>query len=152
MGPIVAMLHPIQSMKFYQRTACGDSKTFMGGRGWENPLQGLCQGNGAGPACWLIISSVLMHYYQHKGFGSRIILPISSAFIDFLREIYVDDTNLIVTHPNLTTPKAVLEKLHNLVDTWSSSLNSTGGAINPVKSQWILAAYEWVEGLWRYCT
>ena len=83
-----------------------------------------------------------MHCYQRKGFASRIILPISSAFIDFLREIYVDDTNLIVTHPNLTTPKAVLEKLHDSVDPWSSSLISIGGAINPEKSQWILAAYE----------
>ena len=46
----------------------------------------------------------------------------------------MDDTNLIVTHPNLTTPKAVLEKLHDLADAWSLSLNSTGGAINPEKS------------------
>ncbi len=61
-------------------------------------------------------------------------MPISGAFIDFLGEIYVDDTELIVTHPNLTTPKAVLEKLHNSADRWSSSLNSTGGAINPEKS------------------
>ncbi len=36
-GLVVAMLHPIQSMKFYQRTARDDSKTFMGGRGRENP-------------------------------------------------------------------------------------------------------------------
>ncbi len=88
-GPVVAMLHPIQSMKFYQCTACGDSKTFMGGRGWDNPLQGLYQGNGAASACWLIISSVLMHCYQRKGFGSLIILPIHDAIIDFLGEIYV---------------------------------------------------------------
>jgi hypothetical protein len=93
-----------------------------------------------------------MNCYRHKEFGSRIILPISSAIIDFLGEIYVDDTDLIVTHPDLTTPKAVLEKLHDLVDTWSLSLNSTGGAINPDKSRWILAAYEWIEGLWRYHT
>jgi hypothetical protein len=31
MGPIVAMLHPIQAMKFYQCMARGDSTTFMGG-------------------------------------------------------------------------------------------------------------------------
>jgi hypothetical protein len=30
-GPIVAMLHPIQAMKFYQRTARGDSTT-----SWED--------------------------------------------------------------------------------------------------------------------
>jgi hypothetical protein len=152
MGPVVAMLLPIQSMKFYQCTARGDSKTFMRGRGQDNPLQGLFQGNGAASACWLIISSLLMHCYQCKGFGSWIILPISSAIIDFLGKIYVDDTDLIVTHPNLTTPKAVLEKLHDLADAWSLSLNSTGEAINPEKSRWILAAYKWVKGLWRYCT
>ena len=107
-SPVVAMLHPIQSMKFYQRTARGDSKTFMGGRGWENPLQGLCQGNGAAPACWLIICSVLMHCYKSRGFGSRIISPISGAAINFLGEIYMDDTDLIVTHLDLEMPKAVL--------------------------------------------
>jgi hypothetical protein len=62
----------------------------------------------------------------------------------------VDDTNLIVTHRDLTTPEAVLEKLHKLADTWSLSLNSTDGAISPEKIRLILALYEWVEGLWRH--
>ena len=149
-GPVVAMLHPIQSMKFYQRTARGDSKTFMGGRGPENPLQGLCQGNGAAPACWLIISSILMHCYKSRGYGSRIISPISGAVIDFLGEIYVDDTDLIVMHPDLETQEAVLEGLYSSAEAWSSRLNSTGGAINPDKSRWILAAYEWINSIWRY--
>ncbi len=39
---IVEMLHPIQTMKFFQRITQGDSTTFMGGRGKENSLQGLC--------------------------------------------------------------------------------------------------------------
>jgi hypothetical protein len=71
-GPVVAMLPPIQTMKFFQRTARGDLTTFMGGRGRDNPLQGLCQGYRAAPACWLMISSLLMHGYQRKGFGSCI--------------------------------------------------------------------------------
>jgi len=149
-GSVVAMLHPIQSMKFYQRTARVDSKTFMGRRGRDNPLQGLCQGNGAAPACWLIICSILMHCYKSSGIGSRIISPISGAAINFLGEIYVDDTDLIVTHPDLETPEAVLEGLHSSAEAWSSGLNSTGGAINPDKSRWILVSYEWINGLWRY--
>jgi hypothetical protein len=96
-GSIVAMLFPIQTMKFFQRTARGDSTTFMGGRGKDNPLQGLCQGNGAGPACWLMLSSVLMHCYEQQGFGLQIISPISGTIIDFLGERYVDDTDLIIT-------------------------------------------------------
>ncbi len=50
-GNIVAMLHPSQTIKFFQRTAQGDSTTFMGGRDKDNPLQGLCQGNSTAPAC-----------------------------------------------------------------------------------------------------
>jgi hypothetical protein len=102
-GNIVAMLHPIQTMKFFQRTAQGDSTTFMAGRGKDNPLQGLCQGNGAAPACWLMLSSVLMHCYQCQGFGLRIISPMSGAIIDFLGEIYVDNTDLIITRPEFDT-------------------------------------------------
>jgi hypothetical protein len=63
MGSVVAMLHIIQTMKFFQRTARGDSTMFMGGRGRDNHLQGLCQGNGTALACWLMISLLLMHGY-----------------------------------------------------------------------------------------
>jgi hypothetical protein len=57
---IVARLHPIQTMKFFQRTVREDSTMFMGGRGKESPLQGLRQGNGVAPACWFMLSLVLM--------------------------------------------------------------------------------------------
>jgi hypothetical protein len=80
----------------------------------------------------------------------HIISPISGVLIDFLGEIYVDDTDLIVTHPDLETQEAVLESLYSLAEAWSSGLNSTGGAINPDKSRWILASYEWINGTWRY--
>ena len=149
-GLVVAMLHPIQLMKFYQWTTRGDSKTFMGGRGRDNPLQGLCQGNGAAPACWLIICSILMYCSKSKGYGSHIISPISGAVIDFLGEIYVDDTDLIVTHPDLEMQEAVLDGLNSSADAWSFGLNITGGVINTDKSQWILAAYKWINGIWRY--
>jgi hypothetical protein len=150
-GTVAAMLSPIQSMKFFQRTARGDSTTFMGGRGKDNPLQGLCQGNGAAPACWLMLSSVLMHCYRRQGFGSRILSPISGAIIDFLGEIYVDDTDLIITRPEFTTPEGTQEGLRDAAWAWASGLNATGGAINPDKSRWIYAGYEWnSDGTWTY--
>jgi hypothetical protein len=150
MGPVVAMLHPIQTMKFFQRTARGDLTTFMGGQGRDNLLQGLCQGNGAAPACWLIISSLLMHGYQRKGFGSRILSPISGVIIDFLGKIYVDDTDLIVTRPDLVSAADVQEELRAAAGTWAAGLNATGSAINPEKSRWILADYHWANGQWGY--
>jgi hypothetical protein len=147
-GSIVAMLFPIQTMKFFQRTARGDSTTFMGGRGKDNPLQGLCQGNGAGPACWLMLSSVLMHCYKQQGFGLQIISPISGTIIDFLGERYVDDRDLIITRPEFTTAQETQEGLRDAAWAWASGLNATGGAINTKKSCWIYAGYEWMNGNW----
>ncbi len=80
-----------------------------------------------------------VYYFTHQRRGDRL-----------SRRIYVDDTNLIVTHPDLETSTAVLESLHSSAEAWSSGLNSTGGAINPDKSQWILASYEWTNGIWGY--
>jgi hypothetical protein len=74
---IDAMLIPIQTMKFYQCTSRGNSNTYMGGRTTSNPLQGLCQENGAAPACWLMKISTIMACYKKAGFGSSIIAPIS---------------------------------------------------------------------------
>ncbi len=150
MGPVVAMLQPIQTMKFFQRNARGDSTTLMGGRGRDNPLQGLCQDNGAALACWLIISSLLMHGYQRMGFGSVILSPISGAIVDFLGKIYINDTDLIVTCPDLVSAADVQEEIKAAAGTWSAGLNATGGAINPDKSHWILADYHWANGQWGY--
>jgi hypothetical protein len=93
-----------------------------------------------------------MHCYKSRSFGLRIISPISGAVIDFLGEIYVDDTDLIVTHPDLETQEAVLDNsLYSLAEAWSLGLNSTGGTINPNKSRWILVSYKWINGIWQYC-
>ena len=78
-GLITALLFPIQIMKFFQHMGHGDSTTFMGGqnRAMNRLLQGLCQGNGAAPACWLMLSSVLMHCYEREGHGSSVLSPMS---------------------------------------------------------------------------
>jgi hypothetical protein len=52
---VLAMLETIQEMKFYLRTAYGDSKTFSGST-MDIKMQGLGQGNGASSAGWCIIS------------------------------------------------------------------------------------------------
>jgi hypothetical protein len=122
----------------------------MRGRGRDNPLQGLCQGSGAAPACWLIISSLLMHGYRRKGFRSRILSPMSGVIIDFLGKIYVDDTDLIISCLDLVSSADVQEELRAAAGTWSVGLNATGSVINPEKSHWILADYHWANRQWGY--
>jgi hypothetical protein len=147
---IIALLYPIQTMKFFQRTAWGDSKSFMGGRTKDNPLQGLCQGNGAAPACWLMISSILMHGYSRAGFGSSILSPISELLIRFLGEMFVDDTDLIITQPHYRTSNDVRLDVQKSVDMWAYLLNSTGGSLNPEKCYWYMVDYVCIDGEWKY--
>lgn len=62
---VTALLLTIQMMRFFLRTAYGDSDRYYGGYVSANdarrsPLQGACQGNGGAPGLWLIVSSVLV--------------------------------------------------------------------------------------------
>ena len=92
-GIAKAMLESIQNMKYYQRTGRGDSNTYLASL--EDLLQGICQGNTAGPACWLILSSIMIRCYEKAGHGSKIISPISALPINFMGEIFVDDTDIL---------------------------------------------------------
>ena len=149
-GLVVALLRPIQTMKFFQRTAWGDSSTFMGGRSTSRPLHGLCQGNGAAPACWLMLSSLLMHCYKRQGFGSSILSPISGELLEFMGEMFVDDTDLIVMRPDLKTGEEVYQEMQSAVWNWGVNLNSTGGGLKGAKCYWWLIDYVCVDGGWRY--
>ena len=149
-GLVVALLRPIQTMRFFQRTAWGDSSSFMGGRSASRPLHGLCQGNGAAPACWLMLSSLLMHCYQRQGFGSKILSPISGKLIEFMGEMFVDDTDLIIMRPDLRTGREVYEELQSAAWNWGINLNSTGGGLKGPKCYWWLIDYEYTNGSWQY--
>jgi len=89
----------IQFMKFYLRTAYGDSATFYGGGLSQHPFQGVCQGNGAGPAIWLALSLCLIHMLHQTGSPTQITSPVSLTSIAMVCFIYVDDCDLFVLSP-----------------------------------------------------
>ena len=63
---ITSLLLTIQLMKFFLRTAFGDSTCFYGG--WQPiPLQGCCQGNGGGPVMWVSVLIILVHQLWANG-------------------------------------------------------------------------------------
>ncbi len=75
------MLLMIQRMRFYLRTGYGDSEDYAGGDQVEeiDPIrtQGMCQGNGAAPAAWLVTSIPMIRAQQRKGHGANFLAPIS---------------------------------------------------------------------------
>jgi hypothetical protein len=83
-----------------------------------------------------------------SGYRSQLISPINGTIIDFLGDIYVNDTDLIVTRPELTTAAVVHKELDRSANTWVAGLNATGGALNPDKCEWTLADYCWMNGRW----
>ena len=60
------MLSTIKEMKYYLRTAYRESKNYRGHR-ISVKFQGLCQGNGAAPAGWALISITILNAHKKKG-------------------------------------------------------------------------------------
>ncbi len=77
----------IQFMKFYLHTAYGGSATFYGGGLSQHLFQGVCQGNGPGPAIWLALSLCLIHMIHQFGFPNHIsstVLLLSIVLVGFI--------------------------------------------------------------------
>jgi hypothetical protein len=91
---IVVMLLTIQSMKFYLRTAFGDSSTFFGGPS-ALPFQGGCQGNKGAPALWLVVSVCLVRLMHKLGLISQLRAAMTATTVAFAGFLFVDDTDLI---------------------------------------------------------
>ena len=93
-APVAAMLETIQEMKFFLPTAFGDSKDFAGST-MHIKTQGLCQGNGASPAGWCVISITILRAHGKKGHGAKFMAPISLIKSRLSAILFVDDTDLI---------------------------------------------------------
>jgi hypothetical protein len=57
---IVAAMICLQTMKFFQRTGFGKSKTFLGGPSYLPYMVGLSQGNRTAPQSWIQLNTVLV--------------------------------------------------------------------------------------------
>jgi len=89
MPAIVATLICLQTMKFFQRTGFGDSKTFFGGLRHEPYMMGLGQGNRAAPSSWIQLSAVLVNVYKQLGMGTDLHDPITGERIHSMGAMYI---------------------------------------------------------------
>jgi hypothetical protein len=110
--PAIALqLSTIQRMRFYLCTGYGDSKEYAGGDqdDSDDPIrtQGMCQGNGASPAAWLVRSIPLISAHKRKGHGAHFIAPISGLPCHLAGGIFIDDTDLF--HLDMHRIESILE-------------------------------------------
>ncbi len=146
------MLTAIQEMKFYLRTAFGDSKDFAGAK-FEIKTQGLCQGNGADPAGWAVVTIVMHNAHKRKEHEAKLCFPISRELAGTLSGVlYIDDTDVV--HLNLREDEKVEvthEQLQDSTWNWGQLLQATGGSLKSPKCFFHLISFGYhPDGSWYY--
>ncbi len=147
------MLSMIQDMQFFLRTAFGDSKSAAGSK-VEIKTQGLCQGSGAAPAGWAVVSIAILHAHKKKGHGATFLCPITGTYSQLSAILFVDDTDVV--HLRMDAEESVLEaheQLQESVLSWDNLLIATGGSLKPAKCFYHLISFTWKkDGRWTYAS
>ena len=146
---ITSLLLTIQLMKFFLRTAFGDSTCFYGSRQLI-PLQGCCQGNGGGPVMWVSVLIILVHQLWANGHVTTFVRAISGLKVSFAGFLYVDDGDLATVAHTPTESKASM--VDRAQKGWQGSLRVSGGHAKFEKTFWTLICFIWLNGNWRYKT
>jgi hypothetical protein len=144
------MFGTLQQMKHHVKIAYGTSQQSY--RSIHIPLRGVLQGNGAGPAIWLLISSPLINMLRTQGFGFQSSNILSDESYTFACYTYVDDTDLI-HNGNDTTTNQIIPDMQRMLDHWAGGLRATGrGALVPAKSYWYGIDFKWNQKKlnWEY--
>ena len=144
---LMMMFGVIQSMVFYLRTTFGDSSLAYGGL-QSVPFQGSCQGNGASPAMWLVISLYLVLLMKEQGHVSKVLSPISGITLTLIGFLFVDDTDLIVLGNHNDSEERIHSRLQAAIDSWNGFLRVSGGALKPEKCYWYFTRFRWDDGIW----
>ena len=148
--PIVAALVALQTMKFFQRTGFGDSKTYFGGANSTIYIMGLGQGSRAAPHSWIQLSLLIVNIYKQLGLGGFIYDPMTEEEIHSMGALFVDVADLYTSNVKLKDQETLFSQTQLRLDTWSNLLQATGGALKPEKCFWCQIGYTCKEGEWSY--
>lgn len=145
------MLSTIQDMKYFLRTAYGDSRNCRGAK-LQVKFQGLCQGNGAAPAGWAAISITILNAHKRHGHGAIFQCPVTKESASFAAILFVDDCDLL--HIDMTrddTALVTFNRMQASVTNWGNLLIGSGGSYKPPKCFHHLISFGWSRtGEWFY--
>ena len=147
---VKTMFETTHNMRFYLRTAYGDSTASYGGTE-DDPFQGVCQGNGGGPATWLAISAVLVNMMHSEGLTATIKAALTGVTYTLIGLIFVDDTDLFcMAECPGDDVEFVVHSIQEAMTAWHGGLRFTGGTLRPDKCKWSLISFLWDNGKLRY--
>ena len=147
---VISMLEPIRRLEHTIRTAYGDSETSYGGEEWESDPSGICQGNGAGPAIWAIVSSPLFECLRQKGYGVELTSAITKTYFHLAGFAFVDDADTVQTGEKGEESTTVVNKAQKELNLWEELVRATGGGLEGEKSDFAVVNYKWSGGKWKY--
>lgn len=148
--PILSMINTIQLMAHQIHTAYGASLGY-GPDDWEQPFQGILQGNQFGPPSWAIISSPMFDMLRFEGYGMRLCSPLSGKKLHLAGTAFVDDTDTCQNgmKPDDTSTD-ILQHAQGMINHWEGAIRASGGALDPKKTHWYLIDFTWKNGDWGY--
>ena len=152
-----SMFKVLQNAEHSVTTAYGASKATYGGKPriaqGKLPIQSIGQGNGAGPAGYIFLSSTCLRAMCRKGFVSTITGALSLLTLTMVCYLFVDDMSARTV---ASTPEErgedLVDRAQARLDYWVGITGVTGAAINPEKSFWYLLDWDWVkhQGTWQW--
>ena len=145
-----SMLRPIKNLLHRIRTAYGDSTATYGGSNWDRDPSGICQGNGAGPAIWALVSSPLLKIVREAGFGAKLHGAIGTTYIHLAGFAFVDDADTFQTGEHTEHIDDIVNKAQKQLTLWEQAIKATGGGIEGSKSDFAVIDFQWSDGQWKY--
>ena len=122
-----SMIETIQEMDHYIRMAFGVSDVSYGFDHSCLASQGILQGNGAGPARWFVIGSVLLLLMHAAGSGYHEWTVIRKRALHIVSFTFVDDMDLVHANNSPDTSMAnLIDKAQVMVLRWHGLLRATG--------------------------
>ena len=145
---LASMFYTIQHMCHTVRTAFGESRSTYSADNpdFRLPVQGLYQGNGAGPSIWSILCSTIFETLHAQGYSSIFCYALSRGLYELCGFAYVDDCDLFFLG---NTADEVIEGLQDMLTLWDHLMEVTGAAIAPDKCWWYLIEFQWTNGRWK---
>jgi len=145
---VLSMLETIRGMRHHTRTIHSDSTQFASQQTWAQPVAGIGQGNGAGPAIWAAVSSPLFEIMWEDRFLTKVICAMSSHECCLSGFAFVDDTDLCVS--GHATAAQTVQSMQGPITNLEGLLWTTRGALVPKKCFWYLLDQHWMDGHWAY--
>ena len=136
---IEVMFGTIQQLHHFIRTAYGDSLKSFSGTNSSKPIQGLGQGNGAGPAIWAIVSSPILDSVQNAGYGVKLRSSVFKSKITTVGNGFVDDMDLLAADDMNHSVTDIVQSMQEGLD---RGLRASVGALSANKSRWTLIDFE----------